>query len=155
MGHFSSEKTLEYLSHKYWFPHMCEYVQKYIKNCIPSGRREGYLHPIAKEPIPFHTVHLDHLGPFQRTKRGNQYIVVLIDAFTKYINIKAVNSTKSSPVIKFLEIVFNIFGVPNRIITDRATSFTSKEFKLFVKKYNIQHILNAVATPRANGQVER
>lgn len=65
-GHFACEKTLQNLCTKYWFPRMREYVQKYIYSCvtriynkIPSERREGYLHPIVKEPIPFHIIHLD------------------------------------------------------------------------------------------------
>lgn len=161
-GHFAVEKTLDVISNKYWFPRMKDYIEKYIANCIPclyhkipSGRREGYLHPIAKEPVPFHTVHLDHLGPFQRTKVGNQYLIVLVDAFTKYVCMKALKTTKTSPVIKFLEATFNVFGVPTRIISDRASAFTSREFKAFCKKNNIHLVLNAVATPRANGQVER
>lgn len=48
-----------------------------------------------------------------------------------------------------------MFGVPRRLITDRGTSFTSKEFGKFVSGKAIKHILNAVATPRANGQIER
>lgn len=34
-------------------------------------------------------------------------------------------------------------------------SFTSNSFKVFVTEKGIKHVLNAVATPRANGQVER
>lgn len=47
------------------------------------------------------------------------------------------------------------FGVPIRLITDKGTSFTSKIFQEFITSFGIQHIVNAVATPRANGQVER
>lgn len=47
------------------------------------------------------------------------------------------------------------FGVPTRLITDKGTSFTSKTFQDFVESYGIKHVQNAVATPRANGQVER
>lgn len=48
-----------------------------------------------------------------------------------------------------------LFGAPSRIISDRGTAFTSSQFKIFAETYNIKHILNAVATPRSNGQVER
>ncbi|CAK1551548.1 unnamed protein product [Leptosia nina] len=47
------------------------------------------------------------------------------------------------------------FGTPNRIITDQGTSFTSNTFKKYIKSTGIKHVLNAVSTPRANGQVER
>lgn len=41
------------------------------------------------------------------------------------------------------------------IVTDRGTAFTSKTFIEYCKSNAIQHILNAVRTPRANGQIER
>lgn len=50
---------------------------------------------------------------------------------------------------------FHIFGVPKRLISDRATSFTAKKFKEYLHSLGVKHILNATATPRANGQVER
>lgn len=161
-GHFACDKTLKKLTEKYWFPRMREYVEKYIASCIPclynkipSGRREGFLHPIAKEPVPFHTIHIDHLGPFQKTPKGNLYLIVIIDAFTKYAIIKPVKSTRAKLVVKLLESTVNTFGLPTRIITDRGSAFTCSLFKNFCKQQNILHILNAVATPRANGQVER
>lgn len=83
------------------------------------------------------------------------HLIVLIDAFTKYVLIKAVKSTKTRYVTNFLEMVFKNYGLPTRIIADRGTAFTSTNFQTFCKNYNIQLILNAVATPRANGQVER
>lgn len=41
------------------------------------------------------------------------------------------------------------------VSTDRGTSFTSRKFRLFMHSVGTKHILNSVATPRANGQVER
>lgn len=46
-------------------------------------------------------------------------------------------------------------GVPARMISDRGTAFTYHRFKTFCQENGIKHILNAVATPRANGQCER
>lgn len=43
----------------------------------------------------------------------------------------------------------------NRLITNRGTCFTNIKFKSFVQELGIKYVLNAVATPRANGQVER
>ena len=50
---------------------------------------------------------------------------------------------------------FAVFEVSTRIITDRGTAFTSHIFKNFCQEYSIKHVLNAVTTPRANGQCER
>lgn len=162
IGHFGFDKTLERIRAFFWFPKMRKFVKKYVSSClgcahhkIPSGAKEGSLHPIPKIEIPFHTIHADHLGPFVRSKKKNMYLLVIVDSFTKYVNLTAVRSTKSKASIKVFQNYFSLFGVPTRLITDRGTSFTSKKFKTFTRSVGIKHILNSVATPRANGQVER
>lgn len=162
VGHFGFEKTLERVRSHFWFPKMRKFIKKYVGACLqcahhklPSGAKEGFLHPIPKIEIPFHTLHADHLGPFPRSKRRNAYILVIVDAYTKYVSLTPVKSTKTKETIKAFRNLFSYFGSPTRIITDRGTSFTSKNFKSFVNSIGTKHILNSVATPRANGQVER
>ena len=58
-------------------------------------------------------------------------------------------------VIKFLELHFNLHGVPKRIRTDNDTAFTSKEFKDFCEQYNIEHITGLPYMHTATGLVER
>lgn len=69
--------------------------------------------------------------------------------------IEPVRSTKTKYVIRAMSDLINIFGVPDRVISDRGSAFTSHTMKTFCAEFGIKHILNAVATPRANGQCER
>ncbi|CAK1598461.1 unnamed protein product [Parnassius mnemosyne] len=57
--------------------------------------------------------------------------------------------------IQIFEEYFALFGVPRQLIIDRGTSLTSNEFNQFVVGKGMKHILNTVATPLANGQIER
>uniref|UniRef100_A0AAG5DQZ0 RNA-directed DNA polymerase n=1 Tax=Anopheles atroparvus TaxID=41427 RepID=A0AAG5DQZ0_ANOAO len=162
MGHFSVDKVLERLKRKFWFPKMRKYVRSYIQACpqcalykSKGGRPEGFLHPLPKEPVPFGTVHIDHMGPFIRSARGNSYVLLLTCGFSKFVVVRAVRSTKSGPVITFMEEVTAIFGAPGRIITDRGTAFTAKKFEDYCRENNISHTKTSVGSPRANGQVER
>lgn len=162
IGHFGTEKTLDRINKSYWFPKMSRFVKKYVGACIEcayakknSTSKESELHTIEKVAIPFHTLHVDHLGPFVRSKKGNTHILVIVDGFTKFTFIKPVRNTKTQSAIKALEDIFYIFRNPDRIISDRGTCFTSHAFKRFCLERGINHSLNAVACPRANGQVER
>ncbi|XP_073942510.1 cactin, spliceosome C complex subunit [Choristoneura fumiferana] len=162
IGHFSIDKTLEKIKQDFWFPKMRRFITKYVRSCIecayskePSGPKEGLLHPIHKVDRPFDTVHIDHLGPFVRSAKGHSYLLVLVDGFTKFSLLKPLRNLKSKLTIRALEDIFTTFGYPSRLISDRGTSFTSKEFKKYCDQSKIKHILNAVCTPRANGQVER
>lgn len=162
LGHFGVDKTLDKLKSMYWFPKMNKFVKKYVQSCleccyhkVPSGKRQGMLHPIPKIDKPFHTIHMDHLGPFVKSKSKNTYLLVLVEAYTKYITLYAVKNTKTKSTIKILDQYFGLFGIPSRLISDRGSSFTSKAFKQFMNRLGIRHVMNSVATPRANGQVER
>lgn len=161
-GHFSVDKTLAKMKQDYWFPKMNRFVRKYVSACLncqynkaSTSKSTGYLHPIPKGNVPFHTLHMDHLGPFIRSKSGNSYILGVIDGFSKFIFVKAIKNLKSKTTIKILTEIFSVIGSPKVIISDRGTSFTSTTFKNYVKSIGARHILNAVATPRANGQIER
>ena len=159
IGNFSLDKTLARVKEMYWFPRARRYVKGYIGACLynkrPAGKKPGVLHSIDKVGQSFHTIHIDHLGPFFKSKKQNAYLIVLVDGFTKYTLLKAVRDTKSASVIRFLEEVVATYGAPTRIISDQGTAFTSKQFKNFSERHNIQHVLNSTVTPRANGQVER
>ncbi|KAJ2949128.1 hypothetical protein O0L34_g6069 [Tuta absoluta] len=163
IGHLGYTKTLEKIQHQYWFPKLRKFVKKYVAACLECAynkdnaakQKTGHLYPIEKYNIPFHTVHIDHLGPFVKSKDGNAYILTVVDGFTKYVFVRAVRDVKTRTTIKVLERIFYDFGVPARIVSDRGTSFTSVAFKAFCETHGIKHILNAVACPRANGQAER
>ncbi|KAJ8932980.1 hypothetical protein NQ318_011197 [Aromia moschata] len=151
IGHPGFERCLELLRKTYWFPKMRQFVHKYTASCLSCayakgdyGRGEGFLHPYEKRAVPFDTVHIDHLGP---------YLLVVIDAFTKYTLAKPTKTLSSAEAIENLRWIFGEFGYPRRIISDQGLAFTSKAFASFMAEK--RHATNAVATPRTNGQVER
>lgn len=163
IGHLGYAKTLERIKSQFWFAKLRRYVKKYVGSCIECAyskdsatkKKQGLLFPIEKISVPFHTIHIDHLGPFVRSRNGNSYILTIVDGFTKYVFVRAVKDTKTKSTIKILESIFTDFGTPARIISDRGTSFTSTAFESFCSGLGIKHVLNAVACPRANGQAER
>jgi len=162
IGHVGVDKTVSNISKVYWFPKMQEKVKEHIANCLrciefspTSGKTEGFLHSVPKEKLPFVTIHVDHLGPLEKTERNYRHVLVVIDAFTKFIRAYPCKSTTTDESIRHLRDYFRAYSKPKRLISDRGTCFTSDTFKEFLKDENIQHILVAVNTPRANGQVER
>ncbi|XP_018370142.1 PREDICTED: uncharacterized protein K02A2.6-like [Trachymyrmex cornetzi] len=161
IGYVGIDKIVGNIAKIYWFPDMREKVKDHIKNCLrciefspPSGKAEGFLHEIPKEPLPFATVHVDHIGPLEKTGKGYRHLIV-IDAFTKFIRIYPCKSTTTEKTVKHLRDYFCAYSKPKRLVSDRGTCFTSDAFKTFVKNESIVHVLVAVGTPRANGQVER
>lgn len=162
MGHFAIEKTIQRIQEWLWFPKMRKYVKEYIASCVTCcynrsqrGKPEGRMHFDPPDPVPFRLIHIDHLGPFIRSRKGNTHILAVSDAFSKFLVIKAVKITKTAPVINILNEISGYFGLPGKIVSDRGTAFTAKAFAKYCDDHNIKHIKTAVRTPRANGQVER
>lgn len=161
-GHFGVDSTVERIKQEFWFRRMKNYVKSYINACIecyfnkrPGGAPEGRLYGIDIIPIPFRILHMDYLGPFPRSSRGNLYILGITDAFSKYIIVAAVKSTKTTTALCKLNELTTYFGLPEIIVTDRGSAFTSSAFSQFWTTNNVRHVKNAVRSPRSNGQIER
>lgn len=78
--------------------------------------------------MPLDTFHIDHLGPLPSTKKSYVHIFV-VDAFSKFAWLYATKSTSAAEAIGRLKKQSSVFGNPRRIISDRGSAFTSKEFE--------------------------
>jgi transposase InsO family protein len=94
------------------------------------------------------------IGPFKKAQGGYTHILVAINKFTKWIEYNPIASLTAKAVEFIQEIMFR-FGIPNIIITDLRSNFTSSKFFDFCEQKSIQIKYASVAHPRANGQVER
>lgn len=161
-GQFAVKKVEELILREYYFDHMKDKISSHIKNCVQCilaerkrGKQEGFLHTIEKANVPMDTWHVDHLGPLPSTAKQYRHIFAVIDAFTKFGWLFPVRSTTSAESIAKLKIVQSNFGNPRRIVDDRGTSFTSKEFTDYLAEQKIELRPITTGVPRANGQVER
>lgn len=161
-GHFSTDRTVARITTDYWFSCLRRYVRQHINMCIdclthkrPAGKRPGLLNPILPGKRPFQIVHVDHLGPFETTYSNNKYLLVLADNLTKFVHLYPCRTTDAAGVIRILKKFCDERGIPDRIISDRGTCFTSKPFQEFCRNREISHTLNSTRHPQANGQVER
>lgn len=161
-SHPGVERTVKRIAEHYYFPRLRAYVKRHVSACMrcmvaksKPGRQPGELHPIPPGNRPFATINIDHLGPFVTSTRGNKYVFVLVDNFSKFAIIRAVRDTKTTSVIRILEEVVELYGAPERIISDRGTCYTAKVFEDFCNKHGIKHTLNSPRHPQTNGQIER
>ena len=95
---------------------------------------------------------LDILGPFPRAPGGYYYLYVAIDKFTKCAEVEAVHTIPAGSAVKFIKGLVSRFGVPNRIITDNGTQFTSNLFKTYCANLGTQICSASVEHPISNGQ---
>ena len=82
-------------------------------------------------------------------------MLIIIDAHSKYIEAIPTSGSTSQVVIEELRTLFSRFGLPETIVSDNGTCFTSEEFRQFLKRNGVAQILSAPYHPSSNGLAER
>ena len=75
--------------------------------------------------------------------------VVLVDYYSRYIEIQKLQSTTAASVIIALKAVFSRHGVPAVLMSDNGPQYSSREMSEFT------HITSSPHYPQSNGQAER
>jgi ribonuclease HI len=134
-----------------------ELVQRYEACQFLSKQQHLLAQQLQTMPIiwPFACRGLDTIGPFKKAQGGYTHVLVAINKFTKWIEYKPIASLTSAKAVEFIQDIIFRFGIPNSIITDLGSNFTSSEFFDFCEQRSIHIKYASVAHPRANGQVER
>ena len=138
-----------------WWPGIDKDIEKTVQNCQPCQQHQkstapAPLHPWEWPDRPWTRLHIDHAGPFL-----GKYFLVVADAHSKWIDIMVVPSTSTQHTIRHLRTIFATHGLPEMLVSDNATSFTSNEFQEFMERNGIRHITSAPYHPATNGLAER
>lgn len=94
---------------------------------------------------------MDFLGPYPRSKKGNGWLLVVCDYFSKFVMVQCLRAATASSVCQFVEnIIFSVFGAPSVCITDNAKVFHADLFQNLLQKYEVTHWNLAVYHPAPN-----
>ena len=80
---------------------------------------------------------------------------MVVDSYSKWPEIIPTKSINANTTINLLRGIFATHGIPEQIVSDNGTQFTSSEFKSFTSKLGIHHTFSAARHPSTNGEVER
>ena len=108
------------------------------------------LHPWEWPTWPWSRLHIDFAGPFQ-----GKMFVVLVDAHSKWLEVSIIPSTSSANTIRFMRSTFATHGLPELLVSNNGSTFTSQEFKTFVSRNGFRHARCAAYHPSSNGLAER
>ena len=82
-------------------------------------------------------------------------LLIIIDAYSKWIKVFIVPSTSSESTISKLRTVFATHSLPEVLVSDNGPAFTSQEFKEFMQRNGIRHVFTPPYHPASNGLAER
>ena len=138
-----------------WWPGIDKDLERKVKSCQicqENGKAPAVapLHPWEWPARPWSRLHVDFAGPFM----GKMFLV-LVNAHSKWLEVVVVSSPSSQQAITALRNIFSTHGLPEMLVSDNGSAFTSIEFQTFVEKNGIRHVRSAPYHPSSNGQAER
>ncbi|XP_035897214.1 uncharacterized protein K02A2.6-like [Anopheles stephensi] len=142
-------------SYVYW-PGIDTDIERTAKSCCECARQatsppKFSNHHWQYPNNPWDRIHVDYAGPIFGTM-----LLIVVDAFSKWVEVKPTQSTTTAATIQLLDDLFAAYGAPVTIVSDNGTQFTSSEFKAFLQQSGVKfHKLSAPYHPATNGQAER
>ena len=162
-GHRSFDKTLDRIKKSFVWLTMTKDIRNYIlrcHNCQLSRRPNKNTTRTPLQPLPpavkaNERVHIDLMGPLKSVTE-NKYIMVITDAFSKYVVLAAIPDKSAQTVAKaFFKHWVGTFTTPDFLITDNGREFDNKVIKQLTKELEIGHIKTTAYHPQTNAQCER
>lgn len=144
------------LRSKVWWPKMDVLVEKMVKSCkgcilVSAPENPELLKRREMPEKPWVDIAIDFLGPLP----SSEYILVAIDYFSRYKEIKIMRNINSTNTILKLREIFTRLGYPQTITCDNGPQFRSEELKNFCNINNIKLYHTIPYWPQQNGEVER
>ena len=160
-GHWGRRKTTFLVALDYWWAGIYTDVRECVLNCQECKQVSATFHAARPElqPLPimgmFYRWHMDLCGPFPKTRRGNTFIMIIVDAFSKHAKvIPMVNKEADTIAYHFQHTVLGHFGACAEIVSDQGTEFQG-EFADLCNDNFIEHRTTSAYHPQGNGQAER
>ncbi|CAF5186822.1 unnamed protein product, partial [Rotaria magnacalcarata] len=129
-GHGGQQKTLFRLTTRVYWESMKKDVFNYISAC-QACQQFKYNNAPTASPMqlhavnePWHTIGMDIMGSFPTTARQKRFLLVIVDYFTRWIELFPLNSITSIDITNILtNEIFSRYGLPKHIVSDNGPQF--------------------------------
>ena len=167
-GHFGIEKTRELIARKYFWETLRRDVESYVKGCDVCLSSKAVRHKpygdLQSLPVPTHRwkdLSMDFVTglPESADWKRDSYdsILVIVDRLTKMVHYEPVLTTITAPLLAevIIDVVVRHHGLPDSIVSDRGSVFTSKFWSSLCYFLGIKRRLSTAFHPQTDGQTER
>lgn len=139
-GHFGVNKCRQRANDTVWWPGISLDINTMVKrspSCIQE--RINLKEPLMPSKLPS--------GPWQKVcldlfKVHSKWYVVLIDYYSKFMEMDQVSDLKSATVVTFMKKSFSRQGIPEEVFSDGGPQFqkvSTSEFATFAKDFGFKH----------------
>ena len=160
--HMGRDNTRRNIKKSFYWHNLYNDVATYVATCAACSKnkkankrkRAGMTEYHAGSPME--RVHLDVLGPFNISSKGNKYVLGMIDQFTKWLECVPLPDQSAEKIaISAIDEFFCRFGMPLSIHTDQGSNFVGNVFRSVCELLEIRKTQTTPYHPESNGQIER
>jgi len=161
--HLGVNKTYQKILNHFYWPNLKKDVAEFCRSCdtcqivgkpnqsIPKAP----LQPIPAFEEPFSRIIIDCVGPLPRTRSGNQYLLTIMCASTRFPEAIPLRNIKTKSVVKALTKFFSLFGLPKSIQSEQGSNFMSGVFQQVMHELGIKQNNSSAYHPESQGSLER
>ena len=149
--HSGVARTTSLLQLTWYWPGMTAMTRRIIRSCevCQAAKHRGTKGPQERQRLhagrPWQSVTVDLVGPMPETSKGNRWILVLVDHFTRWQDALAIPDATAPVVAATLDKrVFCYMGLPEQIHTDQEAQFESQ---LMTELYQLWGVDKTRTTP--------
>jgi transposase InsO family protein len=155
-GHLGVRKTIHKIRQSLIWKSMDADIAARVRACrvcgISKPAQNTHYGMLASEVAnrPMEKMFIDFVGKLPRSTAGNTYALVCVDAFTKFVWIFPVREASTATATRALNSVFAVFGIPEILVSDNASQFTSLNFRRMVFVKGIRHVTTTPYYPQSS-----
>lgn len=153
VGHLGIVKCRERARQAVWWPGLSTQLKNLVESCdICARERVNHKEPLIPSDFPERPWEV--IGTDLFDWNNHQYLLV-VDYFSRYVEVAKLSSTTSAAVIDHLKSIFARHGIPSTVRSDNGPQFSSDLFSRFARKWTFEHITSSPRFPQSNGEAER
>ncbi|XP_062537710.1 uncharacterized protein K02A2.6-like [Armigeres subalbatus] len=154
-GHPGVERMRSIARNYVYWPGIDEQINHRVRTCVECSRAaktnsKTNMESWPTPEKPWQRIHADYAGPVD----GNYYLIV-VDAFSKWPEVISTKPQTTSTTVAMFREIFSRNGMPETLVTDNGTQFTSEDFEAFCSNSGILHLKTPPYHPQSNGLAER
>ena len=162
-AHCGKDRTVGRIRTLFTWDDMVQDVYDYVRSCDlcqskdkAPDNKTGKLREMPVERKFNDRVHMDTFGDIPMDQEGNKYILVFVDAFTRYAKFVAVPNKEAKTVAKaFFKEWACMYGPPLVAVSDNGTEFVNSVMDGVMKMMGTEHRKTSPYHPQSNGKCER
>ncbi|KAL7280521.1 hypothetical protein ACG7TL_005453 [Trametes sanguinea] len=163
LGHLGAQRTSDYVRRWFWWPALRRDVDKFCISCGTCQTTKastqlpyGWLHNMPIPTQPWASIAMDFVGPFP-VSRGYDYLWVIVCRLTSMVHLVPVHTTDTAAdlALVYLREVVRLHGLPESIVSDRDSKFTSKFWQEVHRLMGAKLLMSTAFHPQIDGLSER